>query len=31
VLGHVDDADVKVILEGNLKGLGVHRAAAATR
>ena len=24
VLGHVDDADVKVILEGNLKGLGLR-------
>ena len=24
VLGHVDDADVRVILEGNLKGLGLR-------
>ena len=24
VLGHVDDADVKVILEGNLRGLGLR-------
>jgi hypothetical protein len=23
VLGHVDDADVREILEGNLKGLGL--------